>query len=298
MLETFLQLLLISMKSLKVYIAFFVLPLLTYSQNFFSWQFKDRYFSIYVGTGTATYFGELNSKNSINDRFSLFNTGVEARLLSRVGARIDFAYLSLSGSDQNAPSDSYERQRNLSFESNNFHTHFALTYYIKPYSGDYYKRWIFDPYLIGGVGYLQYNPATIFGNERFLLREAKTEGVDYRKWCLTIPFGIGAKWKISEFLNVNTEILYHLAFTDYLDDVSNAYATDFETATSALLSDRKNEVGVLNDVFYDEIKPGSERGNPSTNDSFLLINIKAEIFIPSNLFSKSKKAIIRKSSAY
>ncbi|MBC6401939.1 MAG: outer membrane beta-barrel protein [Ekhidna sp.] len=275
------------MRLISTYLIF--LPFLSIGQDFLSWKFNDRYFSFYVGTGTSTYFGELNANNEINDRPSLFTSGIEARLLSRVGARIELSYLSLSESDRNAPDSSFQRQRNLSFESNNYHAHFGLTYYIKPYQGDYYKRWIFDPYLIAGIGYLKYNPAAKLSGERFLLREAQTEGVSYRKWSLTVPFGIGAKFRVNEFLNINAEVLYHLAFTDYLDDVSNTYATEFNSSTADFLSDRKDEVGVLNPTFYDQIGPGATRGSPDEDDRFMLMSIKAEIFLPPNLFSGKEK---------
>lgn len=262
-----------------------------------SWQFNDRYFSLAVGTGSASYFGELNYKNSINDKFSQVSVGVEARLLNRIGARLEANYFILEGSDINAPDSSFQRQRNLSFESRNIQFHLAGIYYLKAYKGDYYKRWIFDPYLVAGVGYLNYNPAAVLGGERFSLRDAMTEGVSYKKWAVTIPFGVGAKFRVNEFLNVNCEVLYNYAFTDYLDDVSNTYATEFPTSTAELLSDRKDEIGVVNPEFYDQIQPGARRGDSSTKDGFLLISIKAEIFIPPGLFSRDQP-VIKKPSAY
>jgi len=286
------------MRNLQAYFFLLLIPLLSQSQNFLSWQFNDRYFSFYVGTGSSTYFGELNANDEINTQLSLLTTGIEARLLNHFGARLEISYLSLSESDANAPDSSFQRQRNLSFESNNFQTHIGITYYVKPYRGEYYKRWVFDPYLIGGLGYLNYQPAAILGGERYLLREAETEGVSYRKWALNVPMGIGAKFKVNEFLNINAEILYHLTFTDYLDDVSNTYGTEFNSSTARLLSDRKDEVGVLNQTFYDQIQPGAARGNLDNNDSFLLISVKAEIFIPPNFFSGKDRAVIKKPSAY
>jgi len=285
-LETFLPLFLDPMRLATTCFVLLLFPLLCDGQDFLSRKFKDRYFTVYAGTGTATYFGELNSGNEINGRPSLFTAGIEARLLDRIGARVELHYLSLSGSDSSAPDSSFQRQRNLSFESNNYQAHLGLTYYLKPYRKDYHKRWIFDPYLAAGIGYLRYNPAAEFMGERFLLRQARTEGVSYRKWSFTIPFGIGAKFRINEFLNLSTEVLYHLAFTDYLDDVSGTYASVFNSSTAEFLSDRKHEAGVLHPVFYDQISPGSPRGNPTDDDRFLLLSIKAEFFLPPGLFSR------------
>lgn len=280
------------------FLIIFLLSLGVKAQNFLSWQFNDRYFSALVGTGSATYLGELNYSNKINTKFSLLSFGLEARLLNHVGARLEAQMLTLSGSDSNAPADTFQKQRNLSFESQNFQVQFTGIYYIKPYQGDYFKRLIFDPYLIGGVGYMYYNPKGELGGQQFPLRKALTEGVDYHEWVLTVPFGVGAKFRVNEFLNINLEVLYHLTFSDYLDDVSATYATEFPNSTAELLSDRKDEVGVISQEFYDQIGPGGKRGDASNNDRFILISIKAEIFIPPGLFSRKNQAIIKKPSAY
>ena len=281
---------------------FTVLPLflstIAFSQNFLSWQFNDRYFSFSVGTGATTYFGELNSNNSLSSDISQFNFGIEARLLNRIGARLDAGFFSVSGSDRNASDSSFQRQRNLSFSSRNLHFQLHTIYYLRPYQGDYYKRWSFDPFLFTGVGYMRFEPTAELGGETYALRHARTEGVDYKKWITTIPVGVGSKFKVNEFLNVNLEVSYHFTFTDYLDDVSNTYASEFTNSTSELLSDRKEEVGVINAEFYDQIQPGAQRGNPDDNDSFLQISVKAEIFLPPGLFSRKSKAIIKKPSAY
>ncbi len=263
------------------------------AQNFLSWQFKDRYFSVSAGTGTATYFGELNYNNTIADRLSALSLGIEARLLSKLGARIEANYFTLRGSDNKAPDSTFQRQRNLSFQSRNLQLQLLGIYYLKRYQGDYHSRWISDPYLFSGVGYMFYNPTADLGGETFSLREALTEGEPYKKWAVTIPVGVGWKFKVNEFSNLIAEVSYHFSFTDYLDDVSNTYATEFPNSTAELLSDRKDEIGVVNAEFYDQIVPGSMRGDPSKNDNFLLINLKLELFIPPELFSK-KEPVIRK----
>ena len=53
-----------------------------------------------------------------------------------------------------------------------------------------------------------------------------------------------------------------------------------------------------NPEFYDQIQPGARRGDAQTNDHFLLIGIKAELFLPPGLFTGRDKAVIKKPSAY
>lgn len=266
------------------------------AQNFLSWQFKDRYFSLSLGTGTSTYFGELNYNDRISDRLSQLNAGIEARLLSRVGVRLEATYFTLKGHDNQAPDSSFQRQRNLSFNSRNFQVQLNGVYYLKKYQGDYYKRWRSDPYLFSGIGYMYYSPSAELGGESFSLREVRTEGTTYRKWALTVPVGLGMKFKVNEFTNINFEASYHLAFTDYLDDVSQTYATEFTNATAELLSIRKDEVGLINQTFYDQIQPGTTRGDSSNNDSYLLLSVKIELFLPSELFRGKKSAVLKKPS--
>ncbi len=280
----------------KVLIIFLFTSQVSFAQNFLSWQFKDRYFSASIGTGTSTYFGELNFKDKISDDLSQLSGAIEARLLSRVGARIEATYFTINGNDNQAPDSTFQRQRNLSFNSRNFHLQLHTIYYLKRYNGDYFKRWATDPYIFTGGGYLFYNPTAKLGDEAFSLRQAQTEGVEYRKWTFTIPVGVGAKFKVNEFTNINFEVSYHFTFTDYLDDVSNTYATEFLNETAQLLADRKDEVGVVNPTFYDQIQPGSVRGDPSNKDRFLQISLKLELFIPAEVFSGKKEPVIRKPS--
>ena len=138
------------MKSISLILLLFSV-LTIEAQNFLSWKFKDRYFSISAGTGTASYFGELNYNNRIKDRLSVISFGIEARLLSKLGARVDANYFVIDGSDSNAPDSSFQRQRNLSFKSRNFQFALHGIYYFKKYQGDYFKRWSMDPYVFTGT---------------------------------------------------------------------------------------------------------------------------------------------------
>ena len=259
------------------------------AQNFLSRRFKDRYFSFSTGTGTASYFGELNYNNSFNIRLSQVNTGIEARLLNRLAARIDAIYFTLRGADSNAPDSSFRHQRNLSFNARNFQVQLTILYYFRRYSGDYHQRWLIDPYIFMGTGYFYYRPTADLAGETFLLRKVKTEGISYKSWSLSVPLGVGIKFKINEFFNVITEISYNFTFTDYLDDVSGQYPTEFSNTTAELLSNRKDEIGIIEPQIYDQLVPGAKRGDPSANDHFLIVSLKMELFIPAQFFAKKNR---------
>lgn len=64
------------------------------------------------------------------------------------------------------------------------------------------------PYLLGGIGYMQYE---VSGG-----KESSTQTSS-----LVIPFGIGLKTMLSKTLNLNVEFVTRKTFTDYLDNSSD-----------------------------------------------------------------------------
>lgn len=241
-----------------------------------------------MGTGTASYFGELNYNNALNENISLINFGVEARLLSHISARLEADYFTLKGADSNAPDSTFQKQRNLSFHSKNFQLGLQGIYYFKKYRGDYFRRPVFDPYAFTGFSAIYYSPRADFGGESTLLRPLATEGETYGTWALGIPVGVGAKFRINDYTNINLEVAYFYTFTDYLDDVSKNYGTEFENPSAELLSNRKDEIPLVNQEFYDQMVPGAPRGEPENKDGFLMIKLKVEFYLPASLFASGE----------
>ncbi len=269
------------------------------AQNFFSWQYSDRYYSLSAGTGMSTYFGELNDENTLRQKLSNLSLGLEARLLSRVGARAEVIYYTLQEDDQNAPDSSFARQRNLNFRSRNVEANLQAILYLRKYQGDYFRRWSVDPYMGIGIAGTTYNPTTVLDSVRYNLREFETEGQSYGKIALAIPLTFGLKMRFNEFVNMVAEVSYRYTFTDYLDDVSTVFRAD-DGSIAARLSNRKleanvdGEFAIINQEFFDAQVPGAPRGNPDTNDSYLFINFKLEVFLP----RKNGGPLLKKPSAY
>ena len=270
----------------------------TLAQNFLSWQMNDRYFSTQLGAGFASYRGELKHNGSIQNEVSNISLGIEARLLSKIGARFEVGRYNIRGHDKHASDSSFARQRNLSFESVNYEVSLQGIFYMKPYAGDYYKRSQIDPYLMLGVGATYLSPTTTLGEDEFPLYEIQTEDTDYSRLTLIIPAGAGLKWKINPFINLISEITYRYTFSDYLDDVSGDFPTSYPDVTTEILSNRKDEVGVINQEAYDELVGGNPRGDDSLNDGYLFLNFKLEFFLPPDLFSGKFGALFSKPSAY
>jgi hypothetical protein len=258
------------------------------AQDFLSWKYKDRYFSLSLGTGAATYFGDLSAFRP-NGNLSVANLGLEARLLTHFSARIEGSYYQISADDADAPEGSFEQQRNLKFASNNFEGNLQVLYYFKPYRGDYFDRWTWDPYVGIGLGITSYNPYTTLQGEQYFLRDIPTEpDKNYRDVALILPLTAGIKFKVNDFMNLNFELAYRFTNTDYLDDVATTFPLTYPNFTVEQLSNRKDEIPLVNTAAYDALQPGAKRGNDSKRDSYLLALLKVEFYLPNQLFGKSK----------
>lgn len=295
----------------KKIILLFVLTLNTWvgqAQSFLGWQLHDRYFSIYAGTGWTGYVGDLTNGNPFSEGLSHVNFGVEARLLTRIGARVQFARYKLEGSDANAADSSFNRQRNLSFHSTNYEWQVQGVYYFLKYRGKYHKRRTYEPFFALGFGKTYYNPKADHTDindvtTTYDLRAIGTETSSYGNSAWIIPANIGVKAALNEFLNLSLDMGYRFTFTGHLDDVYGNYAGPFDDGSiEATLSNRKDEVPLTNKEAYDAMVPGAKRGN-GKYDGYFLINVNIELYLPQDLFrSKNgkhrKQKILGKPSAY
>lgn len=278
------------------------------SQSFLGWQLHDRYFSIYAGTGWTGYIGELTNGSPLSEGLSHINFGIEARLYTRIGARVQAGWYSLEGADVNAADSSFNRQRNLSFHSRNFEWQVQGVYYFLKYRGKYHKRRTYEPYLAAGFGKTYYSPKADFTDindvtETYDLRSIGTETETYGKSTWIIPVNIGIKAALNEFLNLSLDLGYRFTFTGYLDDVHGIYAGPFDDGSiEASLSNRRDEVPEINEAAYAALVPGAPRGN-GKKDGYFLVNLNLELYLPQDLFKgkngrRRKEKILGKPSAY
>lgn len=259
------------------------------AQNFLSWQLNDRYFSGEFGFGFASYRGELKHNNSVQNEISNLSLGVEARLLSKLSARLELGRYSIRGHDKHAPDSSFARQRNLSFNSTNYEISLQGIFFLRKYKGDYYKRWKLDPYLLLGVGTTFMSPTAELSGETYNLFELETESANYARFTLILPAGAGLKWKINNNLNFITELTYRYTFSDHLDDVSGDFPDEYPNTTAELLGNRKDEIGIINEEAYARLTSGNPRGDQSDKDAYLFLNFKFEVFIKPDIFKGKKK---------
>ena len=107
------------MNRLYFFILFlFAQSLIVSGQSFFAVR-RERTLMASVGTGNASYFGELKDPKEYLDPKLNINVGLQYFIAPRISLRTELTYFQLHGTDVNSPDGSRVR-RNLSFNSSNF----------------------------------------------------------------------------------------------------------------------------------------------------------------------------------
>ncbi len=285
------------MRFLPIAAVFLVLVTeLSFGQSFYAIR-RERSLIATVGTGTAHYFGELVNPNSLGKYRPNIVVGAEYYLYNRISVRTELSWFMIAGDDEDANSDRV--QRNLSFFSNNFELDATGAVYLFPNRPRFYQRPAINLYGFAGVGLLYFNPKTRYNGDVVALAPLQTEGRQYSRVIPVIPFGLGVKLKCDPFWNVILEAGYRLTFSDHLDDVSSREFPDQASLTSDLaraLSDRRAEryikKGLPVPAVYDPTSPGYSnvvRGNPDTNDGYILFNVKVQYYVPIDFLNSQQR---------
>lgn len=243
-------------------------------QSFYAIR-KSRSMILVAGTGTSTYFGELANPGDYIDAKPNINVGLQMYFTPRISARAEATWFTLEGTDSKAD-DISRIQRNLSFKSNNVEVSFTGAISLFPNGNRYYRRPYFNIYAFGGIGFIYFNPKTEYQGKTYALQPLNTEGADYSRIGLVVPYGLGARFKAGPNFNIAIEGGYRKTFTDYIDDVSTVHldVSSFSDPIAAALSDRRPEIGRAT------VPPGTKRGNPDADDGYFLLNVKVEYYLP------------------
>jgi hypothetical protein len=251
-----------------------------------SWFGKEKiYNAVGFSVNALNYYGDIAPlPKKISTDISFTRPAFAISFAHRFGPRYtlmgQFMWGTLSASDKSASStgeSGYRNARNLSFR--NRIKELSVTAYFDLFKNEstYISRVSWTPYLYLGVAGFLHNPQAKAptkdlngnplknGGQWVDLQPLGTEG-QYSKLSPTdvnygikpyslaqvaIPFGIGARFKINEVMDLWADIGFRYTFTDYLDDVSANYVNlDQLTAKSAgdnqlarAMSYRTNELG-------------------------------------------------------
>lgn len=203
--------------------------LFVFLTNILSPAFSQKYGEVGIFVGGTFFIGDVYSQISTNTGLTV---GADFRynFNSRWAWRTDFKYGKLSGEDANSNVD-FEIQRNLSFTNE----YYQLGTYIefnflrfKPYKPQSYFQDadVFTPFVYAGLALFYHDPKTTLAGNEYELQPLQTEGVQYSKVGVAIPFGFGFKFRISDRLILGLHGELAPTFTDYLDDVSGNYPID------------------------------------------------------------------------
>jgi len=239
------------------------------------------YSAIGFSVNALNYYGDLApTPKKLSTDISFTRPGFGLSFMHRFGPRYSvlgqFMFGTLRGSDsESANKDDlnngvYRYKRNLQFRNNIKELSVTFVFDLFENDGNYIARVKWTPYIFVGIAGFLHNPqglapATDLKGQPLAeagkwvnLRPLGTEGQystldptdvnygikPYKLFQVAIPFGAGARLRLTETLDLWADIGFRYTFTDYLDDVSKNYV-DLGVLKSPLaqaMSYRTNEL--------------------------------------------------------
>ncbi len=229
-----------------------------------------------VSGGAAGYIGDLNPDK-------LFKvSGMSAGMYAKInfdphwGLGLHYHYGKVKANDATS-SDPLFRDRNLNFKSplNEMAVIGSFNFFDMYSPGS--KRRI-TPFIFAGIGGVIFSPKGVYNGNEYVLRNFETEGQSspYRSYAMVIPYGVGARFKINEYLTLNSEWGYRTAFTDYIDDVKGVYPdpqNSWVNGINPAISEQLSDPSVLHSPTGRMFKPGDQRGDFRKRDTYFFVNI-------------------------
>lgn len=226
-----------------------------------SWFGKEKVYSMVgVSINALNYYGDLSPKpNRFSTDISFTRPAIGLSFAHRFGPRYtltaSFMYGTLKGADIESadPGDLdngiYRFKRNLSFRNRIKELSVVASMDLFENQATYISRVAWTPYAFAGIAVFHHNPQAqapdtdLQGNplpeagKWIDLQPLGTEGQHstlqegdanygikpYKRIQISIPFGIGARFRLNEVLDLSAEIGFRYLFTDYIDDVSKSY---------------------------------------------------------------------------
>ena len=280
------------MKKLYILTCFLLAVTITAEAQSFYTIRRDRSLIAVGGLNTSTYYGDLKDDSDVIDAKPSLSLGLMTSITRFIYLRSEFSWVTLSGKDQES-SDEGKTTRNLSFTSSNYEFNVVAVGNLIQHRGRFYQRPNYNLYGFIGIGALYFNPKGVLNGQKYALQPLQTEGEKYSRIAFVIPFGAGAKTKLTPFINLALEVGWRKTFTDYIDDVSTQFVDNasFTDPIARQLADRRPEIGLP------VLEDGHKRGDPSRKDAYMLLTLKAEYYLPYQLGNQSRKLYNRKRRA-
>ncbi len=172
--------------------------------------------------GISYYMGELNPEGHFrNLGFFHFAGGLyyKVNYNPRWSQRFMLMRGKVSG-DDDFIFGSYPQWRNLNFTSSITEISTTFEFNFFEFSFVESRSEIASPYLFFGVSGFYFNPKGEINGRTIDLQSQNNEPTEYSKLNIAIPFGFGAKLRVSDRISLGFEYGMRKTFTDYIDDVS------------------------------------------------------------------------------
>ena len=248
--------------------------------------------------GGSNYVGDINSAfnsnqenkqwNQFESSFDFYNVNIMWGNMARYKfnprwvLNTSFCLTKLEGFDSY-----FNNPRNLSFYSDIKEFSMVVEFNFLDYQTGS-KQHRIAPYIFVGLAGFHFNPKTDIINpisqieESIELQPLNTEGQGmpgynkpYSRYSLAIPFGLGCKFSLSEYISIGLQWGFRKTFTDYIDDISTKYVdhgTMIEWAgeLGAAAADRTHELEGR-EGYYNQ--HNLSRGNEKNKDWYNFFGI-------------------------
>jgi Domain of unknown function (DUF6089) len=256
----------------RILLAGMLFPLLAHAQ-----------WNVNLSGGFSNYIGDLqSSRYTTSQSNGSFGAGLQYDLSGHFSLLSNLTYGRISAADGYSKQADL-RARNLNFESVIGEWNLLLEYNLFDL-----RDHRLTPYVFGGLALFHFNPyAYDTTGKKVYLRPLSTEGEglseypnrkEYALTQVSIPFGGGIKFRVSDRVVLAYEIGMRKTFTDYLDDVSKTYV-----AQNVLLAERGPEAVEMayrgNELKEGAPYPaaGSIRGGSKNKDWYYISGLRVTI---------------------
>lgn len=308
--------------------------LMTYRGKKSNFSPDKRYLSVGFTVSALNYYGDLApDPGRLSTDISFTRPAIGLSVAQRMGPHFSLTggllYGALRGSDYSSAdlddekNGKYRFYRNLSFRNRIKELSAVASYDLFENQATYLSRVDWTPFAFAGVALFHHNPqalapASDLNNQPFPeagewvnLRELGTEGQyadllpsdandgikPYNLIQISIPIGVGVRFKVHDVVDFSAEVGFRYLFTDYIDDVSRNYVDlgvlDSELARA--LSYRSNELSTpgitrepitaRNGVTYNVINgyghefPTNMRGRKENKDIFTVTTFRLSYIV-------------------
>jgi len=231
---------------------------------------KAQTFEVGAMGGGAGYLGDLNQNSPL--KVSGINAGafVKMNLDPYWVIGVHYNYGKIKADDAES-SNKHFKTRNLNFSTPINEVTLQLDFnFLDYFAGGGFKK--FTPYIYTGIGGILFSPKATYNGNDYDLRFYATEGQTkaYKNYTITVPYGVGMKFRIKESWGLMTQIGYRTTNTDFLDDVSARYPGPGSWAGR----DRAQESEFLSDPSLNKIgDAGTQRGDFRKRDTYMFVGI-------------------------